>query len=128
MDGVPFLCTKSPSETGLGPGTLCCNACTWTHLSWSNKTQRNYMGLKITVCMSSCGKFWTKDTNRPKSQLPKAQSKSRESGVKSGSWGCPLHTIPQGAGKQLGQPSSPPPGKTHTFTPYKEQVRPPLRE
>ena len=26
-----------------------CNACTWTHLSWSNKIQRNYMRLKITV-------------------------------------------------------------------------------
>ena len=28
-----------------------CRACTWTHLSLSNKIQWNYMGLKITVYM-----------------------------------------------------------------------------
>ena len=31
------------------------------------KPQRNYMGLKITVYMCSLGKFWTKETKRPKS-------------------------------------------------------------
>ena len=31
------------------------------------KPQRNYMGLKITVYMCSWGKFWTKETKRPKS-------------------------------------------------------------
>ena len=53
----------------LGSGTLllqCCHACTWTHLSSSNRIQRNCMGLKITACMCTWGKFWTKDTKRPK--------------------------------------------------------------
>ena len=59
------------------PLLQCCNACPWTHLSSSNKIQRNCMGLKITVCMlgqhcmlgqlCACwGKFWTKDKKRPK--------------------------------------------------------------
>ena len=35
------------------PELQSCNAFTWTHLSSSNKIQRNFMGLKITtVCMS----------------------------------------------------------------------------
>lgn len=33
----------------VGPGTLCCSACTWTHVSSSNKMQRNHRGLK-TLC------------------------------------------------------------------------------
>ena len=36
-------------------------------MSPSNKIQRNYKGLKITACMYSWGKLWTK---RPKIQLP----------------------------------------------------------
>ena len=78
MDGVPFLCTKSPSETGLGPGTLCCNACTWTHLSWSNKTQRNYMGLKITVHEQS-GQILDKRYKETKN--PTAQSPEQKQGI-----------------------------------------------
>ena len=51
-----------------GPGALCCSAYTWTHVSSSNKIQRNYRGLKITACMCSWGKFWTK--RPPKTQPP----------------------------------------------------------
>lgn len=56
------------SETGLGPGTLQQHrsACTWTQLSLSNKTHRNYTGLKITVCMRHWGKFRTKKTKKEK--------------------------------------------------------------
>ena len=57
----------------LGPGTLCCKACTRPHLSSSYKIQRNYMGLEITVCMCSWGKFWTKrykEKKKKTSQLP----------------------------------------------------------
>ena len=43
----------------LARGPLCCSACTWTHLSSSNKIQRSCTGLKITACMSSWGKFCT---------------------------------------------------------------------
>ena len=53
------------------PGTWdpllpCCKACTWTHLSWSYKIQRNYMGLKITAYMPSGGKFWTQKIQKAK--------------------------------------------------------------
>ena len=56
-------------ETDLGPGTLCCSAHTWTYFSSSNKIQRNYMGLKITVCMHNQGEFWIKDTKRPQNPI-----------------------------------------------------------
>ena len=52
-------CLAFEFETSLGPGTLCCKTCTWTHLSSRCKIQRNYMGLKITVWMHLWGKFWT---------------------------------------------------------------------
>ena len=43
----------------LGPETLCCSACSWTNVSWSNKIQRNYKGLTITACMHSWAKLRT---------------------------------------------------------------------
>ena len=58
----------------LGPGTLCCKACTRPHLSSSYKIQRNYMGLEITVCMCSWGKFWTKRYKEKKKNQPTAIS------------------------------------------------------
>ena len=59
----------------------CHNACTKTHPSLSNKMQRNYMGLKITVCMHSWGKFWTKDKNHQKTQLPLLKSSEQVQGT-----------------------------------------------
>ena len=47
-----------------GTATLCCNAWTWTHLSWNNKIQRNCMGLKTTARMRSWEKFWTQKIQR----------------------------------------------------------------
>ena len=46
-------------ETNLGPGILHRSVCTWTHLSSSNKIERNCRGLKITMCISSWGRLWT---------------------------------------------------------------------
>ena len=43
-----------------------CNAWTWTHLSSSNKIERNSTELNITVCIGSWDKFWAKDTKEPK--------------------------------------------------------------
>ena len=59
---------------------------------------RNYLGLKITACMHSWGRFWTVDAKRPKNptavlkepgakaegrkQKQRVGSKSRESGAK----------------------------------------------
>ena len=38
--------------------------------TWSYKIQRNYMGLKIAVCMGSWGKFYTKRHKDQKTHLP----------------------------------------------------------
>ena len=98
----------------------CCNACTWTHLSSSNKIQRNYMGLKITACMFSWGKFWTKDTKRPKNPTATFE----EPGAKAGYCTCPLCTTPpKGWAKHLSHPSGLTSGYTPTLTPYNEQAR-----
>ena len=51
----------------------CWTACTWTNVSSSSQMQRNYMGLKITACMRSWGKFWAKNRRR-KTQLPLLKS------------------------------------------------------
>ena len=63
--------TNHKYETGWDPLLKCCNACTWTHFSSSNKIQRNYMGLKITACMRSWGKFWTQRIQRDQKKTPK---------------------------------------------------------
>ena len=70
------------TETGwdLGPGTLCCSACTWTNVSSSNKIQRNYEGLKVTVCTHSWGNLWA--TGYKKTKNPAATSE--EPGAKLG--------------------------------------------
>ena len=58
----------------------CCNACTWTNLSASNKIQRNYMGLKLTACTHRWGKLWTKSPKNPTatSEEPGAKTGCRE--------------------------------------------------
>ena len=109
----------------LGPVTLCCSACTWTNVSWSNKIQINYKGLKITVCMCSWGKLWTKYKKRPKSPTAALE----EPGAKAGHCACPLHTAPPKAwADHLSHPSGPTPGHTPTLTPYKKQACPLLSE
>ena len=113
------------------PLLQCCNACTWTHLSLSNKRQRNCMGLKITACMCSWGKFWTqkiqRDQKNPTATFEKAGAKTGCLEQKQGTactW--PLHTTsPKGWAKLLSQPSGPTPGHTPTLTPYKKQACPP---
>ena len=90
------------------------------------------MGLKITEYMCSWGKFWTKDTKRPKNPTATFEVP----GAKAGGWGakagycpCPLHTTPpKGWANYLSHPSGSTPGHTLTLTPYKEQARHPLRE
>ena len=126
-------------ETGLGPGTLCCSAAVLApgHTSpQATKYKKNYMGLKITVCMCSWGKFWTQKIQKDKkNQLPflksleqkqGVRSKNRVSGAKTGHCTYPLHTTPpKGWAKHLSHPSGPTPGHTPTLTPYKEQAFPP---
>ena len=51
----------------LGPGTLCCSMCTWPNVSSSsNKRRRNSKRLERTAGTHCWGKFWMKDTRRPK--------------------------------------------------------------
>ena len=73
-------------ETGLGPGTLCCRANTWTHLPSSNKMQRNYIGLNKNNCPNcpypQLGRFWTQkrqtnQKNRASSCLEQKQGTER---------------------------------------------------
>ena len=73
----------------LEPGILYCSACIWTNVSFSNRMQRNYKGIKITVCMQSWGKLWTirykKDQN---------STGTKVWGAKAGYCPWPLHTAP----------------------------------
>lgn len=63
----------------MGPGILCpssCNACTRTNIS-TNKIQRNYKGLKITVYMESWGKLWARRHKNLKTQLQLFKSREQ---------------------------------------------------
>ena len=86
------------------PFLQCCNACTWTNLSSSNKIQGNYMGLKITACICSRHKFWTKDTKRPKNPTASFE----EPGAKARYWECP-RTQHYQSGQNTGPPLQPEP-------------------
>ena len=66
----------------LESGILYCKACTWTHLSSSNKTQSIYAGLKVTACMCGWSKFWTQNIQKDKNPT----ATSEEPGAKTGCW------------------------------------------
>ena len=69
------------SSDRLEPGILYCNVCIWTNVSWSNKIQRNYKGLKITVCMSSWNKLRTRYKKTRGTQLPLLKSPEQKQGT-----------------------------------------------
>ena len=104
------------------PWLQCCNACTRTHLSSSNKIQRSYMGLKITVCMGSWGKFWTQKLTNPIATFEEqgakviVESKSRVLHMR------PAFNITIGVGKTPESPFCSIPAHTPTLSPYKEQA------
>ena len=73
----------------------------------NSKIQRNYTGLKLTACMHSWGKLWTKDTERPKKKKKKKNPNAtfEEPGAKTGCQEqkqgtehalCPQHLSPLG--------------------------------
>ena len=117
-------------ETGwdLGPWTLYCSVCTWTNASSRNKIQRNYKGLKITACMHSWDKLWTrryKKTKKSQCHFWRAGSKNRVSGAKAGYCPRPLHsTPPKGRANHLSHTSSPTHGHTPTLTHTRNQLAP----
>lgn len=72
-------------ETGwdLGPSAAVLQSLHLTHLSSSNKRQRDYMGLKIALCMRSWGKFSTKRYKDKKNiQLPFLKSGEQKPGCR----------------------------------------------
>ena len=82
------------------------------------------MGLKIMTCTPSWGKFWTKDTKRPKN--PTATFEDPR--AKAGYCTCPLHTTPPKRwANHLSHPSGPTPGHTPALTPYNRGPQPPGR-
>ena len=85
-----------------GPLLQCCNACSWTYLSSSYKIWRGYMELKITACMHSQGKFWTKRSKKAKNPIIISEelgvTKNWVSGAKAGYCTCPLHLTAQTSG------------------------------
>ena len=100
------------------PVLQCCRACTRTHLSSSNKIQRNRKGLQGTVCMHIWGKFWTKDTKRPKTQLSVLKSLEQNQGVGNKSRALsmsPAPSIPEGWANHLSLLPGPTPGPTPTY-------------
>lgn len=99
---------------GIGPGTLCCSAYTWTKLLpkhlLSNKLQRNYKGLKTTVPLP-LGQIVKKTINK-KTKNPTATSEVK--GAKAGYCARRLHKAPlKGWEVHVSHPS----GQTHVFTP-----------
>ena len=106
----------------LGPDTLGCKACTWTHLSSNNRIQRNCMGLKITMCLHSWGKFWTQKIQRdPTNALSLLKSLEPKQGIRSKSRVLhkpPAHNTIKGWAKQ----PSLTPGHTPTLTQKKERL------
>ena len=99
------------------PVLQCCYACTWTHLSSSNKIRRNRKGLQGTVCMHIWGKFWTKDTKRPKNPVANFEEPGAKSGCGEQKQGaeqvpCTQHT------RRVGQPPKPPPRPNPWTHPY----------
>ena len=114
----------SSSITGTwGPLRQCCSACIW-HVSPQVTQYGDTMGLKITACICSWDRFWTKDTKRPKTQLPFLKNLEQNlSEARIGYCACPLHsTSPKEWVKHLSHPSGLTPGHTFTLILYKEQI------
>ena len=105
----------------LGPGTLCCSACTWTS---RNKIQRNYKGLKITAYVCSWGKLWT---TYKKSKNLTATSEEPRAKVRVLHM-SPAHNITKGWAGHLSHPSGLTLGHTPNLTPNEEPPCPHLGE
>ena len=104
-----------------------CKTCSWTYLSWSYKTQRSYMGLKLAVCMHSWSEFWTKrykDKKTPNCHFWRARSK--ETGVLGTKQGTAHVPTAKGWANHLSHPSSPTPRHTPILNPYEEPANPTL--
>ena len=102
---LPFVAVRQAGTCD--PLLQRCWACTWIHLSSSNKIQTNCMGLKVTACMFSWGKLRTKDTKKPENptatfEEPGAKAKGRQQRQGTAHAPCAHHH------KGMGKPPKPP--------------------
>lgn len=106
------ITTRKWERLGPGAWALCCSAFTWTNIL-SNKIllvfciDVNYQSLKITACMHSWDKLWTRQKNKTKPQLPLLKSQEQNQGVRSKSNGLcmPAALNTSGWANHLSQPS-----------------------
>ena len=96
----------------------CYNASTWTKVFYSNKLQRKCKGLKITACMHSLDKKWTKRYKKTKKK-PNWISVEKQ-GVRTGSKSRVLCMPPctqhhQRSGGNTPEPSLQPSACTHPY-------------
>ena len=89
--------------------------------------QRNYKGLKITACMRSWGKLWTryKKTKNPNCHVYRAQSKSRRSGARAGYACAPCTQHHKGVGRPPKAPLRAPPDTPLPSPHIRNQLAPP---
>ena len=105
-----------------------CSACSWTSISWSNKIQRNYKALKITMCTHSWGEFWTvRHKKTQKLPLPLLKGLRQKQGVGSKSrllCMSPALNTNKAVGDHLCHLSGLTPIRTPTLAPHKESACP----
>ena len=127
---------SAPSE--MGPRTLGCSACSWTNISFGNKIQRNYKGLKIAVCVHSWDKLGkirnkntkenpqnpqqTEKTNPTVTQLPCLKNWEQKQGT--AHVPC-IQYHQKGWANHLSRPSDLTHGHTATLALYRESACPP---
>ena len=86
-----------------------CNACTWTHLSWSKQqNMKKLCGAKNNCMHAQLGQIMNKKIQkRPKKpQMATSEDlgEKKVSGAKAGYCECPLHSTPQRGGQTTYQP------------------------
>ena len=117
----PRIEPTSPALAGVSFTTESPGNPSWTNVSLSNKIQRNYKGLKISVCTGSWGKLSTTRYKKTKSlncHFWGAGSQSRVQHMPP--------APPKGRANHLRQPCSLSLGPTPTLIPYKEPALPSL--
>lgn len=96
---------SQPGSFNLG---LCCSACAWTHISSSNKIQRNYKGTKSNCVRGQLerGKQIQERTKKTNCYFWRAWSKKQDVGSKSTQYFHvpPASTPPKGWANHLSRP------------------------
>ena len=116
----------------LGPGTLCCSACTLEkyRLEQQNIDAKKLEGIKNNCMHLQLGQIMDKKIQKDwksKCCLSRAGNKRRGWEAKGEYYPCPLHsTLPKGWADHLSHHSSPTPGHTLTILP-REEPAPRLR-